>query len=56
VAKKTGALNKAKNVTKGEMDYYDIDDDFIDDGDVQGDNMGCFEIFEEDFHSFTGSL
>ena len=53
VAKKTGALSKHKGLTKGELDYYDIDDDFIDDGDNNNNNQqACFEIFKEDFHSF----
>lgn len=37
IAKKTGALNKEKDFTKGELDYYDIDDNFIDDGDIAND-------------------
>ena len=37
--------------TKGDLDYYDIDDDFIDDGEEE-ENMGCFEVFYEDFHAF----
>jgi hypothetical protein len=57
LTKKTGALNKNKGFTKGELDYYDLDDDFIDDGDIaKNQQMGCFEIFIEDFNSFKGSL
>jgi hypothetical protein len=39
VAKKTGALSKGDNLTKGELDYYDVADDFIDDGDIDNNNQ-----------------
>ena len=44
-------------MTKGELDYYDVADDFIDDGDIEVNNQqACFEIFQEDFNTFTGNI
>jgi hypothetical protein len=57
VTKKTGALKKKKSkLTKGDLDFYDVDDEFIDDGDADNNQQAQFEIFEEDFHSFSGPL